>query len=77
MVAADTRMDIAMESDSFILRNAFTQGSWGSQVPEQLGSYNDVVAGLACELLMLLSLWVAFVVLDEVDDWGAPVGVEG
>ena len=25
---------------------------------------------------MLLSLWVAFVVLDEVDDWGAPVGVK-
>ena len=45
-------------------------------MPEQLGSYNDVVAGLACELLMLLSLWVAFVVLDEVDDGGAPVGVK-
>ena len=25
---------------------------------------------------MLLSLWIAFVVLDEVDDWGAPVGVK-
>ena len=45
-------------------------------MPEQLGSYNDIVAGLACELLMLLSLWVAFVVLDEVDDGGAPVGVK-
>jgi len=45
-------------------------------VPEQLGSYNDVVAGSACKLLVLLSLWVAFVVLDEVDNGGAPVGVE-
>ena len=45
-------------------------------MPEQLGSYNDVVAGPACELLVLLSLWVAFVVLDEVDDGGAPVSVE-
>ena len=45
-------------------------------MPEQLGSYNDVVAGPACELLVLLSLWVAFVVLDEVDDGGAPVGVK-
>ena len=25
---------------------------------------------------MLLSLWIAFVVLDEVNDWGAPVGVK-
>ena len=25
---------------------------------------------------MFLSLWVAFVVLDEVNDWGAPVGVQ-
>ena len=43
---------------------------------KQLGSYNDVVAGLACELLMLLSFWVAFVVLDEFDDGGAPVDVK-
>ena len=26
---------------------------------------------------MFLSFWVAFVVFDEVDDWGAPVGIEG
>ena len=45
-------------------------------MPEQLGSYNDIVAGSACELLMLLSLWVAFVVLDEVDDGGALVDVK-
>jgi hypothetical protein len=45
-------------------------------VPEQLGSYNNIVAGSPCKLLMLLSLWVAFVVLDEVDDGGAPVGVK-
>ena len=44
---------------------------------EQLGSYDDVVAGPASKLLVLLSLWIAFVVLDEVDDWGAPVGIEG
>ena len=44
MVAADTRMDIAKELDSFILRNAFKQGTKGSRVPEQLGSYDDVVA---------------------------------
>ena len=25
---------------------------------------------------MLLSLWIAFVVLDEVKDWGVPVGVK-
>ena len=25
---------------------------------------------------MLLSLWIAFVALDEVDDWGAPIGVK-
>ena len=37
-------------------------------MPEQLGSYNDVVAGSACKLLVLLSFWVAFVVLDEVDN---------
>ena len=43
---------------------------------EQFGSYNDVVAGSACKLLVLISLWVAFVVLDEVDDGGAPVGVK-
>ena len=45
-------------------------------MPEQLGSYDDVVTGPACKLLVLLSLWVAFVVLDEVDDGGAPVGVK-
>ena len=45
-------------------------------MPEQLGSYNDVVAGSACKLLVLLSFWVAFIVLDEVDNGGAPVGVE-
>ena len=45
-------------------------------MPEQLGSYNDVVAGSACKLLVLLSFWVAFIVLDEVDDWGTLVGVE-
>ena len=43
---------------------------------EQLGSYNDIVTGSACKLLVLLSFWVAFVVLDEVDNGGAPVGVE-
>ena len=43
---------------------------------EQFGSYNDVVAGSACKLLVLLSLWVDFVVLDEVDDGGASVGVK-
>ena len=26
--------------------------------------------------MVLLSLWIAFVVLDEVDDWVAPVGVK-
>ena len=45
-------------------------------MPEQLGSYNDIVAGLACELLVLLSLWVDFVVPDEVDDGGALVGAK-
>jgi len=45
-------------------------------VPEQLGSYDDIVAGSACKLLVLLSFWVAFVVLDEVDNGGAPIGVE-
>ena len=45
-------------------------------MPEQLGSYDDIVAGPASKLLVLLSLWIAFVVLDEVDDWGAPVGVK-
>ena len=45
-------------------------------MPEQLGSYNDVVAGSACKLLVLLSFWVAFVILDEVDNGRAPVGVE-
>ena len=46
-------------------------------MPEQLGSYDDVVASPVSKLLVLLSLWIAFVVLDEVDDWGAPVGVKG
>ena len=45
-------------------------------MPEQLGSYNDVVAGPSCKLLVHLSFWVAFVVLDEVDNGGAPIGVE-
>ena len=45
-------------------------------MPKQLGSYDDVVTRPACKLLVLLSLWVAFVVLDEVDDGGAPVGVK-
>jgi hypothetical protein len=40
-------------------------------VPEQLGSYNDVVTRSVCMLLVLLSLLVAFVVLHEVDDGGA------
>ena len=42
MVAADARVDIAKESDSFILCDAFAQGSQGCQVPEQLGSYDDI-----------------------------------
>ena len=46
-------------------------------MPEQLGSYDDVVAGPASKLLVLLSLWIDFVILDEVDDWGALVSVEG
>ena len=46
-------------------------------MPEQFSSYDDVVAGPASELLVLLSLWIAFIVLDEVDDWGALVSVEG
>ena len=45
-------------------------------MPEQLSSYDDIVDGSACKLLMLLSLWVASTVLDEVDNGGAPVGVE-
>ena len=45
-------------------------------MPKQLGSYNNVVAEPACELLVLLSLWVASVVLDKVDDGGAPVDVK-
>ena len=45
-------------------------------MPEQLGSYDDVVAGSACKLLVLLSLWIAFIVLDEVNDWGALVSVK-
>ena len=45
-------------------------------MPEQLGSYNDVVVGSACKLLVLLSLCVAFVVLDEVDNGRVPIGVE-
>ena len=43
---------------------------------EQLGSYDDVVARLASKLLVLLSLWIASVVLNEVDDWGMPVRVK-
>jgi len=45
-------------------------------VPEQLGSYDDIVVGLACKILGLLFFWLAFVVLDEVDNGGAPIGVE-
>ena len=45
-------------------------------MPEQLGSYDDIVVGLACKILGLLFFWLAFVVLDEVDNGGAPVGVE-
>ena len=43
---------------------------------EQLRSYDDVVAGPASKLLVLLSLWVDFVVPDEVDDGGALVGAK-
>ena len=45
-------------------------------MPEQLGSYDDIVASPVSKLLVLLSLWIAFVVLDEVDDWGTLVGVK-
>ena len=45
-------------------------------MPEQLGSYDDVAACSACKLLMLLSFWVAFIILDEIDNGGAPVGVK-
>ena len=45
-------------------------------MPEQLSSYNDVVARPACKLLVLLSLCVDSIVLDEVDDGGTPVGVK-
>ena len=45
-------------------------------MPEQLGSYDDIVVGLACKILELLFFWLAFVVLDEVDNGGALIGVE-
>ena len=45
-------------------------------MPEQLGYYDDIVAGSARKLLVLLSFWVAFVVLDEVDNGLPLVGVD-
>ena len=75
MVAIDAQVDFTYESDSFILCDAFAQGSRGCRVPEQLGSDDNVVAGVPCEFLMLLPLGVAFFVLDEVDDVRSPVGV--
>ena len=45
-------------------------------MPEQLGSYDDVVVRPTCELLVFLYFWIASVVLDKVDDGGAPVSVE-
>ena len=45
-------------------------------MPEQLVSYDNVVACPASKLFVFLSLWVAFVVLDEFDDGGAPVNVK-
>ena len=76
MVGAKARVDFAEEFDSVVLCDAFAQGSGGCRVPEQLGSDDNVVAGSVCKLLVLLSLWVAFVVLDEVDNGRASVGVE-
>jgi hypothetical protein len=70
-------VDIAKGSDSFILCDAFAQGTIGCRVPEQLGSYDDIATGSVCKLLVLLFFWVAFIILDEVDNGGAPVGVEG
>ena len=53
MVAAKARVDFAEEFDFVVLCDAFAQGSGGCRVPEQLGSNDNVVAGV---LLALLSL---------------------
>jgi len=76
VVTADARVDLAEESDSFVLCNALAQGSRGRRVPKQLGSDDDIIARAASKLLVLLSLGVAFVVLDEVDDGRSPIGVK-
>ena len=77
MVADDARVDFTEESDSFVLCDAFAQGSRGCQVPEQLGPDDNVVACVSCKFLVLLPFGVAFVVLDEVDDARLPVGTDG
>ena len=65
MLTADARVDLAKELDFFVLYDALAQGSRGCQVPEQLGSNDNIVARPAGKLLMLLSFRVVLVFLNN------------
>ena len=73
MVSADSRVDLAKESDSILLGDALGKGSRGGRVPEQLGSDDDVVCSSAGVSLVLLVLWIGLVVDVEIEYRGSPI----
>ena len=75
MVSADSRVDLAKESDSVLLGDALGKGSRGGRVPEQLGSDDDVVCGSTGESLVLLILRVGLIIDDEVKYQGSPIWI--
>ena len=76
MVSANSRVDLAEESDSISLGDALGKGSRRGRVPEQLGSDDDVVCGSAGESLVLLVLRIGLVVDDEIEYRGSLIWID-